>query len=71
MYLKSITLDEQNGNYNGLAIAKANLGIFYFDQGREEEAKKPLTEAFPIARKAGLRKTEAEILKALSVFDSQ
>ncbi len=65
MYLKAISNDEKFGHYSELGFHKSNLGIFYINQSRFDEAKMVLNEALVIAKKQGLRETEDDTLKAL------
>ena len=58
MYLKAIANYERFGNYPNLGFSKANLGTFYYNQSRYDEAKTVLYEAFNIAKKAGLIETK-------------
>ncbi|MFA6137056.1 MAG: tetratricopeptide repeat protein [Sulfurimonas sp.] len=69
MYLKAIVNDEKSGNYTNLGIHKSNLGIFYFNQSRYNEAKVALNEALVIAQKQGLKETEANTLEALAAIE--
>ena len=66
MYLKAITNYERFGNYSDLGSTKANLGAFYYNQSRYDEAKVVLNEALVIAQKAGLKETETSILNLLA-----
>ncbi len=69
MLLKAIAIDEKFGKYGELGRIKANLGIFYFNQSRYYEAKVVLNEALIIAKKEGLRETEATIIEELSLIE--
>lgn len=69
MHLKAIANDEKFGKYSDLGIHKSNLGIFYFRQSRFDEAKVVLNEALIIAKKVGLKETEALVLMGLSEIE--
>lgn len=71
MFLKAIANDEQFGNYPNLGRHKGNLGAFYFEQSRYDEAKVVLSEALVIAKKAGLRETEVAVLQLLSLTENK
>lgn len=71
MYLKAIANDEQFGNYPNLGVHKTNLGVFYYNQSRDNEAKVVLSEALVIAKKEGLRETEETALIGLSLIEKR
>lgn len=71
MYLQAIANAEKYGDYRGLGMCKANLGIFYYEQARYDKAKTVLEEALVIARNAGLRETEATIPEELSLIKNR
>jgi tetratricopeptide (TPR) repeat protein len=68
MYLKAIANDERFGNYSDLGSSKANLGAFYYNQSRYDEAKTVLYEALNIAQKAGLKETEINVARVLALI---
>ncbi|MCX6077777.1 MAG: tetratricopeptide repeat protein [Campylobacterales bacterium] len=69
MYHKAIANYEKFGKYGELGNTKCNLGIFYYEQSRYDEAKVLFNEVLVIAQRVGLKQTEATALEGLSLIE--
>jgi tetratricopeptide (TPR) repeat protein len=69
MYQKSVAIDQKSGDYHSLGDHKTQLGVFYFMQARNSEARTTLEDALVINRNSGNINSESHALSILAVID--